>query len=158
MKKEKNIRQRLWEETSGHCIYCGHPVTLEEMEIDHIVPKSLGGSSEYQNKVCSCAHCNAAKANRFLDDFLEENLSEKKFRKYCNRLDTLVGQGRLSEEKADILQPYCGRTAIQDTLLPEEPHFPVLTDWQVMRALAGILLGNAAAFRHDYGRQKEKQY
>ena len=69
MKRQKSNRQLLWEEATGHCIYCGHPVKPEEMEVDHIEPLSLGGSNGMENKVCSCPHCNAAKGNQTLEEF-----------------------------------------------------------------------------------------
>ena len=74
MKREKTFRERLWEEATGHCIYCGKPVSLEEMEADHIVPLCQGGDNSYENKVCSCPCCNARKAGLDLEEFLCKNM------------------------------------------------------------------------------------
>lgn len=46
------------------CQYCGgngHPMT-----IDHIIPKSHGGKTLWENVVCCCAACNLRKANKTL--------------------------------------------------------------------------------------------
>lgn len=105
MKHNARLRARLWEEADGHCIYCGHPVSPEEMEADHIFPRSMGGADQYGNMVCCCHACNSRKANTPLEEYLIDSMSESKLRKYKNRLDTLVRQGRLSEDKADKLYP-----------------------------------------------------
>lgn len=155
MRKEA-IRERLWKETSGHCVYCGHPVSPEEMEIDHIVPRSIGGGGEYLNKVCACHGCNASKGSLLLEEYIER-MDGRKRRCYKNRIDSLVVQGRMSDLKAEMLYP-----------LPEEDDFAEarevagvflrLTEWQVRRVLADILIGRGASMKKDYGRKEEKQY
>lgn len=108
MNQKERTRARLWEEADGHCIYCGHPVSLEEMEVDHIEARSMGGGDEYRNKVCCCHDCNSSKGNTPLEEYLIDRFSERKLRKYRNRLDTLVRQGRMTEAKADALFPVMG--------------------------------------------------
>ena len=44
------------------CAYCGIPG--KNMTIDHIIPKSLGGKSTFENTVCACLTCNNKKDNR----------------------------------------------------------------------------------------------
>lgn len=104
-KREKSQRERLLEETAGACVYCGHPLTVETMETDHIVPKSKGGTGDYLNKVCACGCCNAAKANLDIRGFLA-GFSGRRRRRYENRLDTLVEQGRMSAEKRALLSDF----------------------------------------------------
>ena len=104
MKRQNNIRERLFEESAHHCIYCGHPVTLDTMEIDHIVPRSKGGTSDFSNKVCTCPHCNALKADKEIQEFLE-TMSPKRRVAYENRLENLFEQGKLSAYKWDLLDP-----------------------------------------------------
>ena len=99
MKREQKQRERLWREATGHCLYCGHPVSLEEMEVDHIHPRSRGGGNGYGNKVCSCPGCNALKGDALLEDFLRDHFNETQYRKYLNRLETLVTQGKMPWEK-----------------------------------------------------------
>ena len=106
MKREKNIRERLWEEATGHCIYCGKPVSREEMEADHIVPLCLGGDNNYENKVCSCPRCNARKAGQSLEEFLRDNMGKIKRKRFSNRINHLAEQGKMSWEKAERLDPY----------------------------------------------------
>jgi 5-methylcytosine-specific restriction endonuclease McrA len=42
------------------CAYCCDDAN----EVDHIVPRSKGGSDDPSNLVCACKHCNAAKGAR----------------------------------------------------------------------------------------------
>lgn len=106
MKREKNQREKLWAEAGGHCIYCGHPVTLENMEIDHIDPLCLGGDNSFENKVCSCPHCNAEKGGKTLEEFLEQSMNAGKRKRFSNRVNHLASQNKISWAKAFRLDPY----------------------------------------------------
>ena len=46
------------------CQYCGAQPGVEELTIDHIVPRSQGGQSSWTNCVAACVSCNARKADR----------------------------------------------------------------------------------------------
>lgn len=123
MKREKTFRERLWEEATGHCIYCGKPVSLEEMEADHIVPLCQGGDNSYENKVCSCPCCNARKAGLDLEEFLCKNMGKTKRKRFSNRVNHLAAQGKMSCGKAFLLDPYTEETFDEDW--DEEPdHLP----------------------------------
>jgi 5-methylcytosine-specific restriction endonuclease McrA len=43
------------------CQYCGKRFARSELNIDHVVPRSRGGTSTWENVVCSCHHCNRRK-------------------------------------------------------------------------------------------------
>ena len=43
------------------CQYCGDHARLT---IDHVIPRSRGGSSQWDNIVTACAPCNLRKGNR----------------------------------------------------------------------------------------------
>lgn len=63
---DSNYRQRGFENTqSNHgwykCIKCGKSYRKGDMDIDHIVPKSLGGGNTRDNLQCICKHCNRSK-------------------------------------------------------------------------------------------------
>ncbi|WP_390621418.1 HNH endonuclease [Novipirellula artificiosorum] len=48
------------------CAYCqtAESLTVTTFEIEHIVPISIGGSTEYQNLCLACPACNRFKSNR----------------------------------------------------------------------------------------------
>ena len=43
------------------CQYCGVHYPRSELNLDHVVPRSLGGKSTWENVVCSCLECNRRK-------------------------------------------------------------------------------------------------
>lgn len=55
----------LWEKTGGHCAYCGRLFASPlEMTVDHVIPKSRGGSNDKSNRLPACQRCNIAKGAR----------------------------------------------------------------------------------------------
>lgn len=62
----------------GHtCQYCGAKAPDVVLQIDHVVPVSLGGDDKPGNLVTSCADCNRGKASIQPDSPLVEGLSER---------------------------------------------------------------------------------
>lgn len=47
------------------CVYCGSP---DELTFDHVVPKRLGGATNWGNIVAACSPCNFQKGGRVLRD------------------------------------------------------------------------------------------
>lgn len=46
------------------CQYCGAQPGKDQLTIDHIVPRSRGGRTEWENVVTACAACNRRKGSR----------------------------------------------------------------------------------------------
>ena len=46
------------------CQYCGKILAAGELTLDHVVPRSRGGSSTWENLVACCHYCNNRKGNR----------------------------------------------------------------------------------------------
>jgi 5-methylcytosine-specific restriction endonuclease McrA len=46
------------------CQYCGLRPHRAELNLDHVVPRSLGGRSTWENVVTSCVDCNRRKGGR----------------------------------------------------------------------------------------------
>ncbi len=46
------------------CQYCGLVSTAAEMTLDHVVPRSRGGKSSWENLVACCQRCNHRKGDR----------------------------------------------------------------------------------------------
>ena len=53
------------------CIYCGTHASKAKMEIEHVVPRSRGGTDSLNNLVLSCHACNQAKGNLSLSEYLK---------------------------------------------------------------------------------------
>ena len=62
------VREYLLEKWNRTCAYCG--VKNVPLEVEHIVPKSKGGSNRVSNLTIACVPCNQAKSNQSIEDFL----------------------------------------------------------------------------------------
>lgn len=60
-------REYLLEKFRRRCAYCG--TTNVPMEVEHIVPKSRGGSDRISNLTIACHACNQAKGDQTADEF-----------------------------------------------------------------------------------------
>ena len=65
----KQERQRIYAKTDGHCAYCGREITLQQMQVDHIVPLYNGGTDDMQNYLPACRSCNNYKHALTLEKF-----------------------------------------------------------------------------------------
>lgn len=50
------------------CQYCGRTLPRSELNLDHVVPRAQGGTSVWENVVCSCLSCNRKKGGRSPDE------------------------------------------------------------------------------------------
>jgi len=57
-------RRNIFKRDHTTCQYCGLRPGTSELTIDHVVPRSHGGVSSWENCVLACVRCNAKKANR----------------------------------------------------------------------------------------------
>jgi 5-methylcytosine-specific restriction endonuclease McrA len=46
------------------CQYCGEQPHRSQLNLDHVIPRSLGGRTTWENVVCSCVVCNRRKGGR----------------------------------------------------------------------------------------------
>jgi 5-methylcytosine-specific restriction endonuclease McrA len=46
------------------CQYCTRRLPRSELNLDHVVPRSQGGKTSWENVVCSCVPCNLRKGGR----------------------------------------------------------------------------------------------
>jgi 5-methylcytosine-specific restriction endonuclease McrA len=49
----------------GHqCQYCGRHFPVHQLSLDHVLPRSQGGPTTWENIVCACLACNVKKGGR----------------------------------------------------------------------------------------------
>ena len=65
------MREYLLEKWGRRCAYCDKEDV--PLEIDHIQPRSLGGSDRVSNRTLACVPCNQKKGNRDARDFLADD-------------------------------------------------------------------------------------
>lgn len=57
-------RKNLFKRDRYTCQYCGVQPGPEELTVDHVLPRSRGGISSWENCLLACVECNKRKANR----------------------------------------------------------------------------------------------
>ena len=57
-------RRNLFARDRNTCQYCGLQLSLKHLSFDHVVPRSQGGKTTWENVVCCCLKCNGKKGDR----------------------------------------------------------------------------------------------
>lgn len=63
-RRVKFSRRNIFERDRYTCQYCGCAPVRSDLSIDHVVPRSRGGSTTWSNVVLACTECNARKRDR----------------------------------------------------------------------------------------------
>lgn len=61
-------RFNIYARDDNTCQYCGRRFSRADLNLDHVVPRSRGGSTAWENVVCSCVPCNLRKGGRTPDE------------------------------------------------------------------------------------------
>lgn len=103
------VREYLLEKWGRECAYCG---TKEvPLEVEHIVPKSKGGSNRVSNLTLSCNECNQDKGNQPIEVFFEQDKNLKKRLKK----NGLSADSRLARVLAQCKKPLKDAAAVNAT-------------------------------------------
>lgn len=104
------VREYLLEKWHRTCAYCG--AKNVQMQIDHIHPKSKGGTDSITNLVLACEKCNIKKGTQDVRDFLKSK----------EKADKILVQARfpLREEAALNATRYAILNFLQSTGIPVE--------------------------------------
>jgi len=57
-------RRNVFARDANLCQYCGRTFPTSELSLDHVVPRSRGGVTSWENIVCACVSCNVRKGGR----------------------------------------------------------------------------------------------
>ncbi|MEK6674134.1 MAG: HNH endonuclease [Planctomycetota bacterium] len=57
-------RRNIFARDHNTCQYCGKKFSTSDLSLDHVVPRSRGGTSTWDNIVCACLKCNVRKGGR----------------------------------------------------------------------------------------------
>lgn len=62
-----SLRFEIFKRDNFTCNYCGKKSPEIKLEVDHIVPVSIGGTDDIFNLTTACFECNRGKSDNFLD-------------------------------------------------------------------------------------------
>jgi 5-methylcytosine-specific restriction endonuclease McrA len=57
-------RRNIFARDHNQCQYCGRKFPTSELSLDHVIPRSQGGQTTWENIVCACVDCNVRKGGR----------------------------------------------------------------------------------------------
>ena len=57
-------RLNIYARDKQRCQYCGRRLAKSELNLDHVIPRSRGGRTTWENVVCCCVTCNRIKGGR----------------------------------------------------------------------------------------------
>lgn len=64
----KFTRRNIYEHYQYRCCYCGKKFSPHQLNLDHVVPRSRGGKTNWNNIVTSCLECNLKKGNKLPEE------------------------------------------------------------------------------------------
>lgn len=70
---KKSTRFAILRRDGFRCVYCGATANDQKLHVDHIHPKSKGGTDDPSNLATSCEACNLGKSNRHIGISLNTN-------------------------------------------------------------------------------------
>ena len=132
------VREYLLEKWGRECAYCGTADT--PLEIEHVIPRSRGGSNRVSNLTLSCHPCNQSKDALSLVDFFATDKGLKKRLKANGH----TANARLERVQRQLKQPLRDASAIN------------ATRWALFNALKATSLPVAVGTggRTKYNRQR----
>jgi 5-methylcytosine-specific restriction endonuclease McrA len=60
-RRVKLSRRNIFERDRWTCQYCGRTPARSELSVDHVIPRSRGGTTRWNNVLLACTDCNARK-------------------------------------------------------------------------------------------------
>ncbi|MFQ5684388.1 MAG: HNH endonuclease [Candidatus Binatia bacterium] len=98
-------RYNIYARDNCTCQYCGMKLPRHELNLDHVIPRSRGGTSTWENVVCSCHGCNRRKGGKSLQEvrmillrkpykprwtpFMQETFNLSRYREWLPFLNTV---------------------------------------------------------------------
>lgn len=64
----KFSRRNIYIRDAHTCQYCGKVPPKEELTIDHVIPRSRGGRTTWENVVLACLRCNMKKGSKLVNE------------------------------------------------------------------------------------------
>ena len=159
--KTRIQKYKLWKETEGNCMYCGKAVDIKrfllgsEVEVEHIIPRSILYDDSLSNKTCACHECNQDKGNRTAKEYILSK-DEATQRKYNARVQELFERHKISSAKrsrlhmmvADIPEDFLERHLRLTQYISREAHSLLAKGIRSVEASSG---GITATLRRLWG-------
>jgi len=119
------------QELPEECVFCGSKANLQ---VDHLIPRSRGGSDSADNTVWSCSTCNASRGDKGVFQWLGLKKKDRLHRlvagKYLKQLYELHNEKLTLDISKDLISKLCPRCRNDATC----------TEWNTVQKLTCLCL------------------
>ncbi|HYG78369.1 MAG TPA: HNH endonuclease [Planctomycetota bacterium] len=91
-KEVRFSRRNIFERDENTCQYCKKKFDRSELTLDHVIPRSRGGTSTWQNIVLACIKCNMRKGDRLLSEINMKLLRKPVKPQWATRVGVKLGR------------------------------------------------------------------
>lgn len=96
----KLSRRNVLERDESTCQYCGRHAGHGDLTLDHVLPKSRGGQTVWENVVAACTRCNDRKGDRTPDEAGMKLVKAPRRPRWASTVSArLAGRGKRSWER-----------------------------------------------------------
>ena len=99
-------RRNLYARDENRCQYCGRKYSTTELSLDHVIPRSQGGKTTWENVVCACLQCNIKKGGRTPEEARMRLITAPKKPRRNPVLTFKLAEGRYASWKAFLDNAY----------------------------------------------------
>ncbi|MEI6232471.1 MAG: HNH endonuclease [Planctomycetota bacterium] len=93
-KEVRFSRRNIFERDENSCQYCARKMDRTDLTLDHVVPRSRGGTSTWTNIVLACVKCNMKKGDRLLTEINMRLLKKPVKPSWATRVGVKLGRVR----------------------------------------------------------------
>ena len=99
-------RKNIFARDKNRCQYCGKKVPTSELSLDHVIPRTQGGTSNWNNIVCACTNCNKHKGGRRPAEAGMKLICEPVKPRYCPIIQLKLGSNKYNSWKQFLNNAY----------------------------------------------------
>lgn len=99
-------RRNIFLRDRNTCQYCGRRFDPSELTLEHVVPRSRGGISSWDNVVLACVECNDRKANRLPAEAGLVLIREPKRPEWATHIGVRLGRHRKASWERFVSDAY----------------------------------------------------
>ncbi len=99
-------RKNIFARDKNRCQYCGKKVPTSELSLDHVIPRTQGGTSSWKNIVCACTNCNKHKGGRRPEEAGMKLICKPVKPRHCPLIQLKLGSNKYNSWKQFLNNAY----------------------------------------------------
>lgn len=99
-------RKNIFARDKNKCQYCGKKFPTSELSLDHVIPRTQGGTSNWKNIVCACTNCNKHKGGRRPAEAGMKLICQPVKPRYCPIIQLKLGSNKYNSWKQFLNNAY----------------------------------------------------